>query len=310
MSEFYGTADIEESLATLDRALELGVTLFDTADVYGTGHNEELIGPFVRAHRDELVIATKFGIVRKADDPLYRGIDNSPAYIRQAVEGSLRRLGIETIDLYYAHRRDPNVPIEEMMGTLADLVGQGKIKQIGLSEVTGAELRAAHAVHPVAALQSEWSIFSRDVERTAVPAAAELGVTFVPYSPLGRGFLTGAFANAEQLGSGDFRRNMPRFTGENAARNAELLTPINKIAAARGVTPAQVALAWVHQQDEVHQLSVVPIPGTRKRSRLEENVAAVTLRLTKEELEALEPIASQVAGSRYSDMNFTSAARE
>jgi aryl-alcohol dehydrogenase-like predicted oxidoreductase len=310
MSEFYGTADIEESLATLDRALELGVTLFDTADVYGTGHNEELIGPFVRAHRDELVIATKFGIVRKADDPLYRGIDNSPAYIRQAVEGSLRRLGIETIDLYYAHRRDPNVPIEEMMGTLADLVGQGKIKQIGLSEVTGAELRAAHAVHPVAALQSEWSIFSRDVERTAVPAAAELGVTFVPYSPLGRGFLTGAFANAEQLGSGDFRRNMPRFTGENAARNAELLTPINKIAAARGVTPAQVALAWVHQQDEVHQLSVVPIPGTRKRSRLEENVAAVTLRLTKEELEALEPIASQVSGGRYSDMNFTSAARE
>jgi aryl-alcohol dehydrogenase-like predicted oxidoreductase len=310
MSDFYGPSDIEESLKTLDRALELGVTLFDTADIYGSGHNEELVGPFVRAHRDELVIATKFGILRKADDPLYRGIDNSPAYIRTAVEGSLRRLGIDTIDLYYAHRRDPDVPIEDMMGALAGLVEQGKIRQIGLSEVTGDELRTAHAVHPVAALQSEWSIFSRDVERTAVPAAVELGVTFVPYSPLGRGFLTGSFAAAEQLSDDDVRRHMPRFTGDNAARNAELLTPISKVAAARGVTAAQVALAWVHQQADVHGLPVVPIPGTRRRSRLEENVAAATLRLTAEELAELEPIAAAVVGGRYADMNFTSAGRE
>lgn len=310
MSEFYGPTDVEESLKTLDRALELGVTLFDTADIYGIGHNERLIGPFIQAHRDEVVIATKFAIVRKADDPSYRGVDNSPAYIRTAVEASLRRLGIDTIDLYYAHRRDPNVPIEVMMGALAELIQEGKIRQIGLSEVTGDELRAAHAVHPVAALQSEWSLFSRDVERTAVPAAAELGVTFVPYSPLGRGFLTGSFSNAEQLSSDDFRRGQPRFTGENAARNAELLTPIAKIAAARGVTSAQVALAWVHQQADVHGLSVVPIPGTRKRSRLEENVAAATLKLTTEELAELEPIAASVVGTRYANMTTTSATRE
>ena len=310
MSEFYGPSDIDESLKTLDRALELGVTLFDTADIYGLGHNEKLIGPFVRANRDEVVIATKFAVLRKADDPSYRGIDNSPAYIRTAVENSLQRLGIDTIDLYYAHRRDPRVPVEEMMGALAELIQEGKIRQIGLSEVTGDELRAAHAVHPVAALQSEWSLFSRDVERSAVPAAAELGVTFVPYSPLGRGFLTGSFANAEQLSENDFRRSQPRFTGENAARNAQLLTPIAKIAAARGVTPAQVALAWVHQQADVHNLRLVPIPGTRKRSRLEENVAAATLRLTAEELAELEPIAASVVGGRYADMTTTSADRE
>ncbi len=310
MSEFYGPSDVAESLATLDRALELGVVFYDTADVYGSGHNEELIGPFVRANRDAITIATKFAIVRKADDPLYRGIDNSPAYIAKAVEGSLRRLGIETIDLYYAHRRDPRVPIEDMMGALAELIQQGKIRQIGLSEVTGDELRQAHAVHPVAALQSEWSLFSRDVEKTAVPAAAELGVTFVPYSPLGRGFLTGSFADAGELTAGDFRHNMPRFTGENAARNAQLLGPINKIAADRGITPAQVALAWVHQQADVHGLAVVPIPGTRKRSRLEENVAAASVKLTEAELAELEPIAGQVAGTRYADMNFTSAGRE
>jgi aryl-alcohol dehydrogenase-like predicted oxidoreductase len=310
MSEFYGPSDIAESLATLDRALELGVVFYDTADVYGQGHNEELIGPFVRAHRDEITIATKFSILRKSDDPSYRGIDNSPAYIRTAVEGSLKRLGIETIDLYYAHRRDPNTPIEDMMGALAELIQQGKIRQIGLSEVTGDELRQAHAVHPVAALQSEWSLFSRDVEKTAVPAAAELGVAFVPYSPLGRGFLTGAVASAGELGKDDFRQYQPRFTGDNAAHNAKLLAPINKIAADRGITPAQVALAWVHQQADVHGLEVVPIPGTRKRGRLEENVAAASIRLTDDELEVLEPIGAQVAGSRYADMAFTSAGRE
>ncbi|MGW5308845.1 aldo/keto reductase [Nocardia thailandica] len=311
MSEFYGATDLTESRATLDRALELGVTLFDTADIYGSGHNEEFLADFVAANRANLVIATKFGIVRKADDPAYRGFDNSPAYIRAAVDASLRRLGVDVIDLYYMHRRDPAVPIEETAGVLGELVAAGKVRAIGLSEVTGDELRAAHAVHPIAALQSEWSLFSRDVENTAVPAAAELGVTFVPYSPLGRGFLTGAFASGADLGdSADFRAHMPRFSGDNAAHNAALLAPLAAIAADRGISRAQVALAWVHAQARAHGLPVVPIPGTRKRTRLEENVAAATIALTPEELAALEPIAGQVAGNRYADMSFTSAARE
>ncbi|MGW5141733.1 aldo/keto reductase [Nocardia beijingensis] len=308
MSEFYGPSDLTESRATLDRALELGVTLFDTADVYGSGHNEEFLSDFVGAERDRLVIATKFGIVRKADDPAYRGFDNSPAYIRAAVDGSLRRLRIDTIDLYYMHRKDPAVPIEDTVGAMAELVREGKVRALGLSEVTGAELRVAHAVHPIAAVQSEWSLFSRDVERTVVPAAAELGVTFVPYSPLGRGFLTGSFTGTAD--TSDFRSSMPRFTGENATRNAELLDPLRAIAEARGITLAQVALAWVHAQAGVHDLAVVPIPGTRSRTRLADNVAAATISLTADELAALEPIASRVAGTRYADMSFTSAGRE
>ncbi|WP_377271574.1 aldo/keto reductase [Peterkaempfera sp. SMS 1(5)a] len=310
MSEFYGPTDTTEALATLDRALELGVTLFDTADIYGSGHNEELIGPFVRANRDRVVLATKFAIERRADDPGYRGVNNSPEYIRAAVDASLRRLGVEVIDLYYMHRRDPGVPLAESVGAMAELVAAGKVRHLGLSEVTGAELREAHAVHPIAALQSEWSIFSRDVERSAVGAAAELGVAFVPYSPLGRGFLTGAFASAGELTPDDFRQYQPRFSGDNAKANAALVEPIRTIAAARGATPAQVALAWVHQRAGVHGLSVVPIPGTRRRSRLEENTAAATLHLTAEELGQLEPIADKVAGERYPDMSSTSAARE
>ncbi|MGW4094369.1 aldo/keto reductase [Nocardia sp. NPDC004750] len=308
MSEFYGPSDLTESRATLDRALELGVTLFDTADVYGSGHNEEFLSDFFGAERDRLVIATKFGIVRKADDPAFRGFDNSPAYIRAAVEGSLRRLRVDTIDLYYMHRRDPAVPIEDTVGTMAELVREGKVRALGLSEVTGAELRAAHAVHPIAAVQSEWSLFSRDVERTVVPAAAELGVTFVPYSPLGRGFLTGSFTGTADRS--DFRSTMPRFTGANAARNAELLDPLRAIAEARGITLAQVALAWVHAQAAVRGLAVVPIPGTRSRTRLADNVAAATISLTADELATLEPIASRVTGTRYADMSFTSAGRE
>ncbi|TDP42705.1 aldo/keto reductase [Nocardia ignorata] len=310
ISEFYGDSDLAESRATLEHALELGVTLFDTADIYGSGHNEEFLSGFVREHRDELVIATKFGIVRKADDPAFRGFDNSPEYIRGAVDASLRRLGVDTIDLYYMHRRDPAVPIEDTVATMAELVTAGKVRALGLSEVTGDELRAAHAVHPIAAVQSEWSLFSRDVERTAVPAAAELGVTFVPYSPLGRGFLTGAFSNADSLGGNDFRQRMPRFTGANAERNAELLAPLAAIAQAHGITQAQVALAWVHARAEAHGLAVVPIPGTRKRGRLAENVAAAGVRLSDDELATLEPIAGQVAGPRYADMSFTSAGRE
>ncbi|MGY4101049.1 aldo/keto reductase [Nocardia sp. R16R-3T] len=310
ISDSYGPSDLTEARATLDRALELGVTLFDTADMYGSGHNEEFLSDFVRANRDRVVLATKFGIVRKADDPTYVGIDNSPEYIRSAVDASLRRLGVDTIDLYYMHRRDPAVPIEESVGAMAELVVQGKVRALGLSEVTGKELRVAHAVHPIAAVQSEWSLFSRDVERSAVPTAAELGVTFVPYSPLGRGFLTGSFTGADELDGRDFRHFQPRFSGENAAHNTELLAPLRAIAETRGITLAQVALAWVHAQAGVHGLTVVPIPGTRSRTRLADNVAAATISLTADELATLAPIADKVAGDRYADMAFTSVGRE
>lgn len=310
MSEFYGPTDTAEALATLDAALEAGVTFLDTADQYGAGRNEELIGPFVRAHRDEVVLATKFGVERRADDPAYRGVRNDPGYIRAAVDASLRRLGLDVIDVYYMHRRDPAVPIAESVGAMAELVAAGKVRHLGLSEVTGAELREAYAVHPIAALQSEWSVFARDVERSAVAAAAELGVAFVPYSPLGRGFLTGSFAAAEELAADDIRRTQPRFSGANAAANRALVEPLREIAAVRGATAAQVALAWVHQRAEAHGLTVVPIPGTRRRERLAENTAAVTLRLTVEELAVLEPVAGRVAGERYPDMAFTSVGRE
>ncbi|CUM41576.1 aldo/keto reductase [Streptomyces gardneri] len=311
ISEFYGDTDEAAARDTLDAALEAGVTLIDTADIYGNGANEEFLAPFVAAHRDEITLATKFAIERRADDPSYRAVRNDPAYIKKAAEDSLRRLGVETIDLYYMHRRDPEIPFAESVGAMAELVREGKVRFLGLSEVTGPELREAHAVHPIAALQSEWSLFSRDVERSAVGAAAELGVTLVPYSPLGRGFLTGAFADAgKELSGGDFRRDQPRFTGENAERNAALLDPVRKIGAAHGATPAQIALAWVQQRSAVHGLTVVPIPGTRKRSRLEENAAATRIVLTAAELAELEPIAGLVAGDRYPDMSFTSVARE
>lgn len=310
ISEFYGPTDAVEARATLERALELGVTLFDTADMYGSGHNEEFVGEFVRAHRENVVLATKFGLVRKADDPAYRGIDNSPAYIRRAVDASLRRLGIDVIDLYYMHRKQDGVPVEDTVGVMAELVAQGKVRQLGLSEVTGPELRAAHAVHPIAAVQSEWSVFSRDVENTVVPAAVELGVTFVPYSPLGRGFLSGAITATGALAEGDTRRRFPRFSGENAVSNDELLTPLRTIAASRDLTQAQVALAWVHARGRVHGLPVVPIPGTRSRIRVAENIAAATVELTADELATLDAIAGRVTGERYADMAFTSAGRE
>ncbi|MFG2285568.1 aldo/keto reductase [Streptomyces sp. NPDC048595] len=311
MSFAYGPTDADEARATLERALELGVTLYDTADMYGMGENEKFLAPFVQAHRDEIVLATKFAIALDPDDPTKRIIRNDPAYIRRSVEGSLTRLGVDEIDLYYMHRRDVRVPIEETVGAMAELVAEGKVKHLGLSEVTGSELRAAQAVHPIAALQSEWSLFSRDIEDGAVPAAAELGVALVPYSPLGRGFLTGAFVSADkELSQDDFRRHQPRFTGDNAAANAALLAPIRKIAEARGATPGQIALAWVQQRAAAHGLAVVPIPGTRKRTRVEENTAATRIRLTEQELAALEPIAAEVAGPRYADMSFTSAGRD
>ncbi|MGX1681153.1 aldo/keto reductase [Streptomyces althioticus] len=311
MSFAYGPADADASRATLERALERGVTLFDTADAYGAGDNERFLAPFLAAHRDEVLIATKFALSIPPDDPTRRIVRNDPPYIRQAVEASLRRLDVDVIDLYYMHRRDVNVPIEETVGVMAELVREGKVKQLGLSEVTAGELRAAHAVHPIAAVQSEWSLFSRDIEAAVVPAARELGVTLVPYSPLGRGFLTGSFTDAaKDLTQDDFRRTMPRFTGDNAAANAALLEPVRTVAEQHGATPAQVALAWVHQQASVHGLPVVPIPGTRSPSRVDENTAATRISLTEADLNLLDPIADKVTGTRYADMSFTSAGRE
>ncbi|MFF0445019.1 aldo/keto reductase [Streptomyces sp. NPDC004609] len=310
MSEFYGETDDSAARQTLEAALEAGVTLFDTADAYGRGANERFLAPFFGRHRDEITVATKFGIER-TDDDRYRGVRNDPAYIRRSVDASLRRLGIDTVDLYYMHRRDPGVPLAESVGAMAELVSAGKVRHLGLSEVTGPELREAHAVHPIAALQSEWSLFSRDVERSAVGAAAELGVALVPYSPLGRGFLTGAFADAaKDLPQGDFRAHQPRFTGDNARTNSALLAPVRKVADAHGATPAQIALAWVQQRARVHSLPVVPIPGTRRVSRLRENTAATRLTLTPDDLALLDPIAAQVAGDRYPDMSATATARE
>jgi aryl-alcohol dehydrogenase-like predicted oxidoreductase len=307
----YGPTDGAESRATLERALDLGVTLYDTANAYGEGENEKFLAPFFAAHRDEVVIATKFGLGFDPEDSTKRVIDNRPEYIRTCVEESLERLGVEQIDLYYMHRRDVRCPIEETVGTMAELVGEGKVKHLGLSEVTTAELRAAHAVHPIAAVQSEWSLFSRDIEKNVIPAAVELGVGLVPYSPLGRGFLTGSFVSADkELTEGDFRRQQPRFTGTNAAANAALLEPVRTIAEAHGATLAQVALAWVRQRAAAYGITAVPIPGTRSRGRVEENVGATRVVLAQGELDLLEPIASKVAGGRYADLTFASEGRE
>ncbi|MFD9720036.1 aldo/keto reductase [Streptomyces sp. NPDC059076] len=310
ISEFYGTTDESVARETLDAALDEGVTLFDTADAYGRGANERFLAPFFKANRDRITIASKFAIVR-TDNADHRGVRNDPAYVRQSIDASLSRLGVDVIDLYYMHRRDPAVPLAESVGAMGELVTAGKVRHLGLSEVTGAELREAHAVHPITALQSEWSLFSRDVEHSAVPAAVELGIAFVPYSPLGRGFLTGSFTDAARdLAAGDYRSHQPRFTGDNARLNAALLEPVRKIAAAHGATPAQIALAWVQQRATVHGLSVVPIPGTRSPGRVRENTAATRLTLTEAELTQLEPIAGQVAGDRYPDMTWTAVARE
>lgn len=311
MSWAYGPTDADEAWAALERALELGVTLYDTADAYAAGENEKFLSPFVKAHRDEVVLATKFAIGADPSDRYKRVISNDPTYIRTCIDASLQRLDVDSVDLYYMHRRDPMVPIEETVGVMAELVAAGKVKHLGLSEVTADELRSAQAVHPIAAVQSEWSLFSRDIERSVVPAAAELGVALVPYSPLGRGFLTGAFTSADkELTEDDFRRQQPRFTGDNAAANAALLEPVRQVADAHGTSLGQIALAWVQRQADAFGLPVVPIPGTRKSSRVEENTAATRIALTDEQLALLEPIASKVSGNRYADMTFTSAGRE
>jgi aryl-alcohol dehydrogenase-like predicted oxidoreductase len=302
MSFAYGPRDDEESARTLHRALDLGVTLLDTADVYGMGHNEELIGRVLGSRRDEFVLATKFGIRSRGTGQIVGGsaesyIDTSPGYVRQACDASLARLGSERIDLYYAHRRNPDVPIEDTVGAMAELVAAGKVAHLGLSEVSPATLRAAHAVHPIAALQNEYSLFTRDVEAEMLDTCRELGVALVAYSPVGRGILTGAVASAQDLGQSDFRADLPRFSGDNLAHNLELAAAVRTVAGELGVTPAQAALAWLLARDE----RVIPIPGTKRVSYLEENVAAAEVRLTAAQLAAIEAAvpAGAVAGERY-----------
>ena len=299
MSEFYGASDDSESLATLAHGLELGVNFFDSADTYGMGHNETLLGQFLQqggpARRAQVVIATKFGIVREPGQ-YERRIDNSPAYVRSACEASLRRLGVDTIDLYYCHRRNPTVPIEEMVGAMADLVTVGKVRQLGLSEVSVQTLRQAHAVHPIAALQSEYSLWSREPENDVLATCAELGTTFVAYSPLGRAFLTGA-VNPAALSEGDFRKNNPRFSTQADAANRPLVDRLHHFATARGMTNAQVALAWLLCKHK----HVVPIPGTRRIRYLAQNAAAPGLALCADEVAELDLLFApeRVVGNRY-----------
>ncbi len=301
MSDFYTTGiDEKESIATLHHALELGVTLLDTADVYGPHTNEELLGRALKGKRGQIFLATKFGLVRNPDQPASRGTNGRPEYVRQAVEGSLKRLGTDHIDLYYQHRVDPTVPIEETVGAMAELVRAGKVRYLGLSEASADTLERAHKVHPITALQSEYSLWTRDPEENGVlEACRRLGIGFVPYSPLGRGFLTGALQSPEDFAEDDYRRFSPRFTGENFAKNLQLVGKIGELAAERGVKPSQLALAWVLAQGE----HLVPIPGTKQRKYLEENVAAVALELSTDELAGIDAIfpAGAAAGGRYSE---------
>ena len=300
MSEFYGAADEAEAEATIQRALELGVSLLDTADMYGPFTNEELVGRVIAGRRDEVVLATKFGNVRGPNGERL-GVRGDPEYVREACEASLRRLGIDAIDLYYQHRVDPKVPIEETVGAMAELVEQGKVRHLGLSEAAPETIRRAHATHPIAALQTEYSLWSRDPEDEILPTLRELGIGFVPYSPLGRGFLTGRFRSLDDLDEDDFRRANPRFEGANFERNMELVKRVEEIAAEKDVTAGQLALAWVLAQGD----DLVPIPGTKRRSYLEENVAATEIELSEEDLRRLDEAAPRGAavGDRYADMS-------
>jgi aryl-alcohol dehydrogenase-like predicted oxidoreductase len=300
MSEFYGAADEGEAVATIHRALELGVTFLDTADQYGFGANEQLVGRAIADRRDEVVLATKFGLVRDRENPSARGINGRPDYVGRACDASLRRLGLDHIDLYYQHRVDPDVPIEETVGAMAELVDAGKVRFLGLSEASTETIRRAHDVHPISALQSEYSLWSRDPEDEVLPALRELGIGLVAYSPLGRGFLTGQITSPDDLADDDFRRTSPRFQGQNFARNLELLDRVREIAREKDCTPGQLALAWALAQGD----DVVPIPGTKRRSYLEQNIEATEVELTGDELAALDEAApaGAAAGERYADM--------
>jgi aryl-alcohol dehydrogenase-like predicted oxidoreductase len=299
MSQSYGPADEDESIATLHRALDLGITFFDTANAYGLGHNERLIGPVLRARRDAVVIATKFGIAGRSGGKMV--VDGRPEAARKCCDESLERLGVDTIDLYYLHRVDKTVPIEDTVGAMAELVAAGKVRHLGLSEASAATIRRAHATHPIAALQSEWSLFNREPEETVLPTLRELGIGFVPFSPLGRGFLTGQITSPDDFGPDDMRRHNPRFQGENFDRNLQLVERVREMAAVKGCTPGQLALAWLVAQGT----DVVPIPGTKRRTYLEENVGALDITISPADLARLDDLlpAGSASGPRYEDMS-------
>jgi len=300
MSKVYGQPDEVEAIHTINRALELGVNFLDTADVYGPFTNEKLVGRAIAGHREDVVLATKFGLVR-SDEPGYRGVDGSPAHVRRACQASLERLGVEYIDLYYLHRVDPKTPIEETVGAMADLVDEGKVRYLGLSEAAPKTIRRAHAVHPISALQSEYSLWTRDPEGEILSTVRELGIGFVAFSPLGRGFFTGTIRSPDEFDADDFRRSLPRFQADNFPRNQELVERVRAIAVEKRVTPGQLALAWLLRQGD----DIVPIPGTKRREYLEENVRAVEVDLTQSDLERIDAAIPKgaAAGARYADMS-------